>query len=147
MSVREIPSGEWQTFLEQFSRDHRAWLATVERVRGGRRPHVAAAGRPLASVTPEVDTDRIVGIAIEFQQDARDGGAVRVRTPKRLRVDETAQGTARVLEIEDDRGDLTLIRFRAAPLPEALDGLAPGETYIGNSGGGTGLVGGGSGDG
>ena len=38
-----------------------------------------------------------------------------------------AAGAARGLEIQDESGECTRIRFRAAPLPEALDGIAPGE--------------------
>ena len=32
MSAREIPIAEWPEFLEQFSCDHHAWLATVDRM-------------------------------------------------------------------------------------------------------------------
>src|SRR5688500_14320610 len=30
--MRDIPVAQWSEFLEQFSREHRAWLASVERV-------------------------------------------------------------------------------------------------------------------
>lgn len=123
--MHEVPSAEWQTFLEQFSCDHRAWLATVERIRSGGARQTAAAGRPLKAVTPEIHGRRSIAIAIEFQSDSRADGEVKVTNPTRVRVDDTAP--SRVLELDDDRGECTRLRFRAAPLGEMLDGVAPGE--------------------
>jgi hypothetical protein len=128
--VREIPETEWQEFLAQFSLGHRAWLATVDRGRGATKGYVAAKERPLSSVIPEISARRVVGIEIRFQEDSRAREPIRIDAPIRLRVDETADGSARGLEIEDDRGECTRIRFRAAPLPEALDGIAPGELPV-----------------
>ena len=125
--MREIPEAEWQEFLAQFSRGHRAWLATVDHGAVGARGHVAAIERPLRSVMPEISARRVVGIEIRFQEDSHAREPIRIDAPIRLRVDETAEGAARGLEIQDESGECTRIRFRAAPLPEALDGIAPGE--------------------
>ena len=127
MSVREIPESQWQDFLAQFSRGHRAWLATVDRVHVGAPSHVDAIERPLGSVTPHVSARRVVGIEIRFQEDSQLREPIRIDAPVTIRVDETAEGVARGLEIQDGDGESTRIRFRAAPLPEALDGIAPGE--------------------
>ena len=126
MGVREIPSSEWENFLTDFSRGHRAWLATVEQVCGGDASHVDA-GRSLDTVRSELEGRRVVGIAIEFQKDSRPSAPVHIDAPVRLRVDETDEGRARALEIEDARGQCTRIRFRSAPPLDVLDGLAPGE--------------------
>jgi hypothetical protein len=45
----------------------------------------------------------------------------------RVGVDETADGAARGLEIAGSDGRGTRIRFRAAPVPERLDRIAPRE--------------------
>lgn len=127
MSVREIPESQWQDFLAQFSRGHRAWLATVDRVHAGAPGQVEAVERPLDSVTLHVRARRVVAIDIWFQEDSQLREPIRVDAPVTIRVDETAEGAARGLEIQDEDGDFTRIRFRAAPLPEALDGIAPGE--------------------
>ena len=127
MSMREIPEAQWQEFLAQFSRGHRAWLATVDRVHAGAPGHIEAVERPLGSVTTAVSARRVVGIEIRFQEDAHAREPIRIDAPARVRVDETAEGAARGLEIHDEDGECTRIRFRAAPLPEALDGIAPGE--------------------
>ncbi len=129
--MREIPVAEWLEFLTQFSGGHRAWLATVDRATAGARGDVGAIERPLGSVLPEVSSGRIVGIEIRFQADPQARDSIRIDAPVRLRVDETAEGAARGLEIQDEGGECTRIRFRAAPLPEALDGIAPGELHGG----------------
>ena len=49
------------------------------------------------------------------------------REPTSVRIDETPDGVARSLEIVDEDGECTRIRFRAAPVPETLDGITPGE--------------------
>lgn len=127
MSAREIPRAQWPEFLGQFSREHRAWLATVDRVRPGEPGHTDVVERPLASVTPHIAARRIERIEIRFQEDSHAREQIQIDTPRSVRIDETADGVARGLEIVDKDGECTRIRFRAAPLPEMLDGLAPGE--------------------
>jgi len=125
MNVRNIPRAQWPAFLDQFSRTHRAWLATIdadgtaEGQNGG--PH------PLRSVTPFVYNDCVVHIDIRFQDDAQAQEPLRITAPGTVRVDETTEGIARVLEIVDSDGMSTRLRFRAAPRAEMLDGVAPGE--------------------
>ena len=53
MSVREIPIDQWSEFLDQFSRAHRAWLATVDRVQPDSISHTEAIERPLGAVVPQ----------------------------------------------------------------------------------------------
>jgi hypothetical protein len=118
VSLREIPVPEWDPFLDQFSREHRAWLASVDRAHPGAPSHVEVGERPLRSI----ETDAVTGIEIRFQE-----GTVRVEAPKTLRVDETDEGAARGLEIEDWSGECVRLRFRVAEPPGALDGLAPAE--------------------
>ena len=116
MSLREIPVPEWDPFLDQFSREHRAWLASVDRAHPGAPSHLEVGERPLRSI----ETDAVTGIEIRFQD-----GSVRVEAPKALRVDETDEGAARGLEIEDWSGERVRLRLRIAAPPGALDGLAP----------------------
>jgi hypothetical protein len=127
VTARDIPQSEWPAVLQEFSREHRAWLATVERIDSIGSHHVEAVERPLSSVVPEMAARRVIGIAIQFQEDSHGRNAVHVDTPTHLRMDQTDTGTARELEIENEHGERTRIRFRAIPLPEALDGMAPGE--------------------
>jgi hypothetical protein len=127
MTARDIPQNEWPSILEEFSREHRAWLATVERIDSIGSRHVEALERPLNAVTPEMAARRVVSIAIQFQTESQGDNVIQIETPTHLRMDHGDTGTARGLEIEDEHGERIYIRFRAIPLPEALDGIAPGE--------------------
>jgi hypothetical protein len=124
MSVRQIAESRWPEFLEEFSRSHRSWLARVDHA-GPDAPPVVAGEHALRSVTASTSAGRVMSIDIRFQEEV--GGDVRIQTPTRVGVDETDEGRARGLEIVDDHGNVTRIQFRATPLPEMLDGLAPGE--------------------
>ena len=124
MGVREIPRSEWQEFLAGFGSRHRAWLTTVA---SGEPLHVDVAERPLQSVTAIVEGNRVVSIDIRFHDAPGAPELLRVRDPAAVRVDEVRPGTARGLEIVDEAGVSTRLRFRAVQPPEMLDGLAPGE--------------------
>jgi len=127
MSMREIPVAQWSEFLDQFSRGHRAWLATVDRVHPDSSSHVEAVEQPLGAIVPQIAVSHVARIEIRFQEDPHAREPIRIDKPTSVRVDETADGAARGLEIIDEDGECTRVRFRAAPLPEMLDGIAPGE--------------------
>ena len=123
---RNIPRAQWPVFLDQFSRTHCAWLATVD-AGASTADRQTAGAHPLRSVTPFVYNDCVVHIDIRFQDDAQAQEPLRITAPGTVRVDETTEGIARVLEIVDSDGMSTRLRFRAAPRAEMLDGVAPGE--------------------
>jgi pimeloyl-ACP methyl ester carboxylesterase len=125
--LREIPPAEWEAFLEKFSREHRAWLASIEQAGAAAGLGVQMSDRPLRAVTADTAAGGIAGIEIRLQDQPPAEMAVRVEAPSRLRVDETPEGSTRMLEIEDGRGQRTRIRFRVAVAPGLLDGVAPGE--------------------
>jgi hypothetical protein len=125
MPTVDVPRHEWPEFLETFSRQHRAWLTTVDQPAGDITTS-ADEPRPLAAVTSEGDGRRVSAIEIAFAGDSH-GGVVRVENPTSLRLRKTEEGADRGLEIVDDEGVCTRVRFRAAAIPEMVDGLAPGE--------------------
>jgi hypothetical protein len=126
INVREIPRSQWPAFFDQFSRTHRAWL--TELTTSAPAPdHADAAAHPLRSITPFVHNDRVVHIDVRFQDDRPGHEPLRIHAPVSARVEESTEGTARGLDIVDAKGGSTHLRFRAAPRPEMLDGIAPGE--------------------
>jgi len=126
MNSRNIPRAQWPAFLDQFSRMHRAWLATIDSGASAADRQNAVA-HPLRSVTPFVYNDLVVHIDIRFQDDDQSRDPLRITAPGTVRVDETAQGIAQTLEIIDSQGVATRLRFRAALTADMLDGVAPGE--------------------
>jgi hypothetical protein len=127
MSAREIPIAQWAEFLDQFSREHRAWLATVDRVRPGAPSHTEGVERPLAAVVAQMTAHRIARIEIRFQETSQAREPIEIEAPTSVRVEETSDGVTSGLEITDEGGECTRLRFRAAPRAEMLDGIAPGE--------------------
>ena len=88
MATIDVPAREWPNFLETFSRQHRAWLTTIEpAVAGLHQP------RPLGSVTPARDGQRISAIEISFAGDSG-GDIVRIDNPTSVRVRQTAAGVS-----------------------------------------------------
>jgi hypothetical protein len=116
----DIPREQWTEFLDTFSRQHRAWLTTIEpAVRG-------ADARPLRAVEPVRQGGVFTAIEISFAGDSGDD-TVRVENPIALRLHQTAEGADRAIEITDDEGFCTRVGFRTTAPSEMLDGIAPGE--------------------
>lgn len=111
MSVREIPIREWPAFLDALGREHRAWLATVDR-----SGLIEARDQPLESISAGEGIDIHIG-----------GKTIRVDEPQAMHVEQTAHGAAQALQIDDATGRRLTLRFRVSVAPGALDGLAPGE--------------------
>ena len=124
MPTRDVPREQWPDFLEDFSRRHRAWLATVDQSADD-LARAGTATAPLGAVTARRQGRAVSAIEIAF---AGDGHApLRVENPTAIRVRQTGDGAESGLEIEDAQGVSTRVGFPAAPRPEMLDGLAPGE--------------------
>jgi hypothetical protein len=117
----DIPRQRWPEFLNTFSRQHRAWLTTIEpSVRG-------VEARPLRAVEPVREGGVVSAIEISFAGDSG-GDTVRVDHPVALRLRQTLDGADRAIEITDDEGFCTRVGFRTSPAPsDMLDGIAPEE--------------------
>jgi hypothetical protein len=126
MAVYEIERGRWGEFLDEFSRAHRAWQATVERVSPLGPTCVEVSNEPLQSVAAAVSDTDASEIGIEFQRDGRRAPTILIQGPQHLRVDEE-DGSIQSLEIADTNNVVTRIRFRVPAPPAMLDGVAPGE--------------------
>jgi hypothetical protein len=116
--IRDVPAGEWGSFLEPFGLEHRAWLATVHVV-DARGTVTRSARIPLKSAAASADA-----VTLEFIGDAHSLSAHR---PCALRIQETDIGLVQALEIDGSDGQFIRLAFRATALPEQLDGLAPEE--------------------
>jgi hypothetical protein len=121
MPAIDIPRERWPEFLDTFSRQHRAWLTTIEpSVRG-------VEARPLRAVEPVREGGVLSAIEIVFADDAS-GDTVRVEHPIALRLRQTPEGADQAIEITDDEGFCTRVGFRTTTAPsDMLDGIAPGE--------------------
>jgi hypothetical protein len=129
MSIKEVPRGEWAATLEAFGREHRAWLASVEhRAPDGSRD-VWLAERPLAGVFADREGARVVAVRIELAPEsaATNTSSLRIDDPAAVRLEVEGHGAASALQIDDENGGRTSVRFRVSPPVEILDGVAPAE--------------------
>lgn len=91
--TRDLAPSEWKEFLEDFSRTHRAWLATIDTVSYGRPARVRIIQRRLRSLVPDMRGDRIMGLEIRFHERSHVESAVQITAPVTVRVDETRTET------------------------------------------------------
>lgn len=84
--TRDLAPSEWKEFLEDFSRTHRAWLATIDTVSYGRPARVRIIQRRLRSLVPDMCGDRVMGLEIRFQEKSPFESAVQITAPVTVRV-------------------------------------------------------------
>jgi hypothetical protein len=121
MTIRHVPPPQWHAFLDRFSREHRAWLATVHGVEHG-RPTTRVPSVAIRSVSLEEDVlDGIVRVTYG------NGLSLCAPGPSAVRVQQTDDGADCALEIDTAGGALVRVAFRATARAEELDGMAPCE--------------------
>jgi hypothetical protein len=120
---REIPRGEWLSFLDSFSRQHEGWPVKMEvaDAQGGRR--VEAENLKFGGITPEHSEghDRI---SIALGKEPEDHLTHFVSDPKRVLFLETKSGGHVGLQIEAADGSRTEVCFRGPARAETLDNVA-----------------------
>jgi hypothetical protein len=120
MTIQDVPRCEWGSFLEGFSREHRAWIGTIHGlVAGAPVTHIPSVA--LKSATLENGAAGLI-LRITFVN----GVSLCSVRPCVVRV-QTDEGAQRALEVETADGGFIRLAFRATALPEQLDGIAPGE--------------------
>jgi len=138
MVVSTVPLSHWEAFSQQFSRQHRGWLVTVEtvdtRLLGIDPDQAEAQGHVLArdGVLREVVMEKEGGmqrfrIAVEEEPNQlvhRTGHLFTVQT------ETTESGAHQGLRIDDAEGTTTLVRFRTPAAPEVLDGIGKAEWWM-----------------
>jgi dienelactone hydrolase len=121
MTLRNVPPSEWRPFLDRFSREHRAWIATIHGVVGG-TPVTRVPCAALKSVTLE---DGVSGPVLRVT--FINGVSLCAVRPCAMRVQQMSNGAECALEVDTADAGFIRLAFRAAALPEQLDGVAPGE--------------------
>lgn len=122
-AAREIPRGEWLSFLDGFSRKHEGRLVTVEVSEGEGKNRVEAENLTFEGVTPErsEDHDRI-SIALGKAPD--DHLTHFVSDPIRVLLMETEAGAQAGLRIEAADGARAVVRFQDSARPERVSDVA-----------------------
>lgn len=134
-TTREIPRAQWQSFCEEFSRSHQGWLATLSTIASDvllANPEAAEDNIEIAvneklfqGITGETRGDK-AELFISLGQRP-DHITHRISQPQRIRLEQTAEGAHRGLQIDAANGQTILLHFRAAAQLETLDGLSEAE--------------------
>jgi hypothetical protein len=123
MLLEKIPKEDWLQFCDMFSRQHEGWRGRVELVDDDHTEFLGREELPLVGVTADVKTKK-GPIAIILANNA-DHITHLVPEPITLIRRQTDDGADEGLAIESANGSTTLLRFRAAAVPETLDGVLP----------------------
>jgi Family of unknown function (DUF5335) len=123
-SVR-VPPEIWGMFLDGFSRTHSGWLSTLSIVGASVGAQVEARNIPLEGITARHRAGEPILISLGYSPDRRIEH--QVDRPSEVWVELSPTGAEAALEIVSADGTRTILQFRAAPRPEAVDGIAPEE--------------------
>ncbi|MGZ4814425.1 MAG: DUF5335 family protein [Terriglobales bacterium] len=116
-----IPSNEWKSFLDGFSRQHDMWVANIVVTLDGKQLVEAKECR-LEGVSPDKKTanDRLHVMVICQNGDHLDHS---IEKPSSITFRRDANGAHVGLDITSADGSQTILRFRAPARPETLDGV------------------------
>jgi hypothetical protein len=122
MRTIEIPREAWARRLNEFTANHDRWLVSLE-VTGpeiGAQPQVD--NLPLLGVSADrVDHDG--SIAISVARSEAEHLTHIIRDVTRVAIAQTDEAADVAMQIEAADGTTAILRFRAAALPDTVDGL------------------------
>ena len=121
MPTQVIPRDEWKTFVDTFSRQHEAWLATLEVLGTDIGAQQEASDLPFQGIA--LSDDESDALTISLGRSPEDHVTHTISDPTKVWLEQTSLGANAALEIESADGVKTLLRFRS-PLPaEMVDGV------------------------
>lgn len=123
MQTREIPRGEWPTFLDSFSRQHEGWPIKLEIFGPDIGAQVEQNGLVLEGLTDEWDEMSCNTITIMAGEKPDDHVSHSIRCPTEVSLEQTDEGADAVLAIKAADGTTALLSFRANVLAETIDAL------------------------
>jgi Family of unknown function (DUF5335) len=122
MSNITVPNEEWKEFLDSFTERHRGWLVRLEIHDLETEENVGSEFLPLHSI--ELDTEDLKNSRINITVGADDKLVKHVLfRPSRLMLHLSPEGADESLNVQSLKTS-TSIYFRAAVLPDVVDGVA-----------------------
>jgi hypothetical protein len=121
MRTVEIARSDWSEALEEFSKIHEGWLISLDILSPdiGAQPEVS----DLALIGATLDAPDGATLTVAAGRSADDHVRHPIQAPRRIWIERTDAGADAALGIESADGTKTILRFRAAALPETLDGI------------------------
>ena len=123
MLSRELPREEWVKFFDDFSKQHERWIVTLEVLGSDLGDQEEANGLPLVGISADVkDRENRIVIMVGDDPDAHVERII--DKPKRVWIKQAEEEAHEAVEVEDEDGTTTLVRFRHV-LPEEGDRQLP----------------------
>jgi hypothetical protein len=122
MRTVEIPRAEWAQRLGEFTAIHAGWLVSLDVLAPeiGAQPEID--NLPLLGVsTDRIDHDATIAVSAARSPTEHLTHVIHAAT--RIYVERTDEGADAALQIQSADGSSTILRFRAAALPETVDGV------------------------
>ena len=120
MNTKGVKQSDWTAFFDAFSRRHQGWRARLTILDPKLGAQVEAVELPLQGIVAD---ERGRGITISLGERTGDMEHA-VRHPRRVWIELGEDGSEAAVEIESTDGTKSILEFRGAVLPEAVDGLA-----------------------
>lgn len=120
MATREIPHNEWIQFLNEYSRQHQGWIATVEVKGGNVGDHIEARSMSFRGVTYEEKGTNKGAIDIYLDKGTQSNETRTIVQPSHLRIASDG-GTDKGFEVEAKDGTTTIVRFDRPASPQNVD--------------------------
>ena len=122
MQTIEIPRHDWPAALNEFGLVHRTWLVSLDVLDPmmGAQPEVHEV--PLAGIATESDSSGGT-LSIFLERSPAEHLTHTIHAPTHIRIERTDEGADVAMQIESADGKTTILTFRAAALPETVDGI------------------------
>ena len=124
MKTKEIPKNEWPKFFDNFSRQHKDWLVTLEMFGTKFGAQVQERELTFEGIVDEWDEIHGNQIVIMVGEKPDDHITHSIARPTHVSLEQTDEGASAVLAIKSADGVMALMRFRSPMLPEIVEGLA-----------------------
>lgn len=116
MHTKQIPMADWRRTLDDLSRSYDGALVTLEILGAEVGAQQEVHDQPLRGITSDPS-----GVIVQIEQA---GGLYldhRIAHPQALWIVENEESAVMAIEIEDDGGMRSLVRFRSPVRPKILD--------------------------
>ena len=123
MEAQEIPRDQWNSFFDNFSRQHEGWLANLEVFDPEIGAQEEAHELPLKGVSVSSEADEAENISIDLGKQPEGHISHTISKPIHVWLEKTDQGANAALEIEAADDTKILLRFRSPMPAEFVDGV------------------------
>jgi hypothetical protein len=114
----EIPREQWKEFFDNLSRELLDWETTVEVISDNNGAQLMSEGLPFAGLTFEDAGHPVIELTVGSSPDTHQTHTI--DEPTMVAFEGTGLGPKGVLDIEDERGTKTLVRF-IQPFPVLVE--------------------------